>query len=81
MGIVATIGFSGTVEVYGVKIGIFSQLNDLGQFFDHKRSGSLFDHCPRPPCRLKPNVIFNLMGHRSGSVWERKWVDTTVMVT
>ena len=50
------VDFSDCVEVYGVKVSIYSKLNQYMETYMYQRSRSFFDLCPRS---LKISLISN----------------------
>ena len=41
------VDYSETIEVYGIKVGIYSKQNKYMETCMYQRSMSFFDHCPR----------------------------------
>ena len=39
--------FSETIEIYGIKVGIYSTLTEYMEVYVYQRSMSFFDLCPR----------------------------------
>ena len=83
------VDYSETIKIYGIKVGIFSTLNEYMEVYMYQRSMSLFDLCPRslrfhssqkafalkPLDRQQSNYIENL--HESGGPKFIKAVEVT----
>ena len=54
------VAYSETIEVYDMKVGLHSKLNDYREIFMYQRSRSFFHHCPRSFIFLEVQLFFAL---------------------
>ena len=59
--------YSETCEVYVIKVGIYSKLNDYMERFKYQRPGSFFDLCPRS-LRMKLDLRGAIQDHWSSGL-------------